>query len=122
MKRIQEESGDVEYVILKCKRGNTKAWDIYFKDEDDNPINITNYTIYLVVKELLTDSVPVISKTITTHTDPISGETQISLTRDDTLSLSTGSYEYSITYNDSDTDEVVTFIEGELIVESGVRE
>lgn len=122
MKRIQEESGDVEYVILKCKRGNTKAWDIYFKDEDDNPIDITNYTIYFVVKELLTDSVPVISKTITTHTDPINGETQISLTRADTLSLPTGSYEYSITYNDSDTDEVITFIEGELIVESGVRE
>lgn len=66
-----------------------------FKDADGNAINITGYTIFFTVKENLddSDSDAKISKTVSSHTDPTNGATQITLSATDT-NIDEGTYYY----------------------------
>lgn len=60
------------------KQGNTAGFDLKFN------IDITGSTIYFTVKKELKDEIPLISKSITDHLDPVNGLTTINLTKEDT--------------------------------------
>ncbi len=91
----------MDEVCLEIKRGQSKSYTLYFKDEDGVVIDITGYTVIFTVKEKIDDldSAAKIKKTITTHTDPTNGESQISLTSTDCNLL--GNYLYDLWLIDS---------------------
>jgi len=71
---------------LQIVRGDDKVYSIQFKDDAEVPIDITGWTVFFTVKRELkdTDTNALIKKTITTHTSPTNGITEISLTPTDT--------------------------------------
>ena len=80
-------------------RGDDVTLSLTFKDSAGVAINITAYTVYLLVKrnKYDADAQAVLSKTVTSHTAPTLGQTQIALTNAETAVLN-GSYYYSISY------------------------
>jgi len=63
--------------------------------------DITGWTVFFTVKNSVaeTDAQALISKTITTHSDPTAGATQITLSDSDT-DITQGEYLYDIAYLD----------------------
>jgi hypothetical protein len=78
-------------------RGDTKHYPLTFTDSNNAPIDITGWTVFFTVKTNLSDAdlSAVLQKTITTHTAPTSGQTQIDLSSTDTDALN-GDYYYDI--------------------------
>jgi len=102
-------SSDSKYVKIKIEKGTTKKIELYFK-EDGIGFDITDWTIYMTVKEDMedADSQALIAKTITSHSEPENGKTLIELSIADT-DLTPGSYYYSIDYKDDSDNEGVLF-------------
>lgn len=71
---------------LQIVRGDDKVYSIQFKDDLENPIDITGWTVFFTVKREFkdTDTNALIKKTITTHTDALNGITEIKLIPTDT--------------------------------------
>jgi len=73
---------------LELKRGDDRTIQLTYKDSDGNAIDITGYTVFFTVKSAIdndtTDANAIISKTITSHSDPTNGITNIALTASDT--------------------------------------
>ena len=84
-------------VVLEIYIKDAKAYLLYFKDETGTAIDITGDTIFFTVKINKTDPDvdALISKDITSHTDPTAGETQIDLTTSDTT-IAAGEYYFDI--------------------------
>lgn len=80
-------------------RGDDVALNLTFKDSTGAAINITNYTVFFTLKDRKSDAdaQAVLSKNITVHTAPVSGQTQIALTAAETAVLK-GTYYYDISY------------------------
>lgn len=78
-------------------RGDDVTLNLTFKDSAGVAINITGYTIYFSLKRNKYDTTAVLAKTITSHTAPTLGQTQIALTNAETAILN-GSYYYDISY------------------------
>lgn len=84
---------------LDIIRGDTRPISVHFSDKSTTPatdIDITDCAVFFTVKRRndvdgTDDSAAVISKKITSHTDPTHGLTEIVLTKDDT-DLPTGEY------------------------------
>ena len=105
-------------------KGKTSRWELVFND-DGAAIDISLWIIYLTIKATrnTSDANAVLKKTITTHTDPISGTTEIYLSKTDT-NIAEGSYVYSIEYNDGETGtnlDEKPLMEGNLTVIRPVR-
>jgi len=90
---------------LEVPKNKTETWTLTFS-EDNAAIDISDYTIYFMVKQYKSDldSAAKLSKTITVHSDPINGESELYLSKADTNSLDVGVYHYSIEYNNGLTD------------------
>jgi|GEM_PF-2141923 len=71
------------------KQGNTASFDLKFN------IDITGSTIYFTAKKELKDKIPLISKLIINHLDPVNGLTTIDLAKEDT-NCRTGKYLFDI--------------------------
>ena len=114
-----------EFVIaqtnLFVKRGDTKTYTLYFEDENGARIDITGWIVFFTVKVHIDDSDDdaKIKKTITSHTDPTNGETQIPLTSTDTADV--GNYVYDVQYR-STTGTIKTVIEGFLVIAKDVTQ
>lgn len=85
--------------MITVKRGETKTINLHIKENGADK-NITDYTISFTVKVNSkdfddSDSVAVIKKDITTHTDPTAGKTAIVLDENDTK-LPPRTYVYDI--------------------------
>lgn len=83
-------------------RGDDITLNATFKDENGTAINITGYTIFFTVKDNYTstdDTSALISKTVTSHSDPTNGKTLITLSKTDT-NLSEGNYYYDFQTKD----------------------
>ena len=82
---------------LRIYRGDSKTWELEFKNEAGTPIDITGWTVYFTVKERDTDTDlnAKINKTIILHSDPTNGKTNIVLIPADTINLK-GIYYYDI--------------------------
>ena len=87
-------------VNLQVFRKTTKYYLLQFK-ENGIAKDITGWTIYLTVKERISDedSLAKINHNITSHQDAKAGKSLITLTQQDTDR--TGSYHYDITYKDN---------------------
>jgi hypothetical protein len=112
----------MEQANLEIKRGDSKSWTLYFRDEDGVNIDITGWTIFFTAKENVDDidDNAKIKKTITSHTSPTLGETKIELTPDDT-NLVIKSYVYDIQIKKS-TGEIQTIIEGNVVVTKDITQ
>jgi hypothetical protein len=100
------------------KQKTTRTRQIKVK-QDGAYADITGWTVFFTVKSNMAhpDASALISKTITTHTDAVNGETEISLSAADT-NITPGSYYYDIVIQDDDTPANRHLaVEGKLTVE-----
>lgn len=109
----------VEKIDLVEKRGDTQTYTLYFCDEDGARQDITGWTVFFTAKTKTSDAdaSAIISKTITTHTDPTNGETQISLTATDLATV--GRYVYDVQVK-TDVGDIKTVLEGNLNIQQDV--
>ena len=107
---------------LSVDRGRSKDYRLTFKDSSGNAINITGYTVFMTVKLNFdtdeTDSQAIISKTVTSHTDPTNGITTISLSDSDTT-IDVKDYYYDMTFKDT-SDKIHSIQEGKFEVSNAV--
>ena len=83
--------------------------------------DITNYTVYFTVKSNIddTDAQAIINKDIISHSDPLVGETQISILPADTKDETPGNYVYDIRYDDG-TGAITTILNGTFKITQAV--
>ena len=112
----------VEQVCIQIKRGDTWSKTMYFENEDGARIDITGWTIFLTVKAKASDldTSAVISKTLTTFSDPTNGEAEISLTPTDT-NQAIASYVYDIQVK-TNVGEIYTIVEGILTITKDITQ
>ena len=83
---------------LQIYRGDDEDFDFTFVDGNGDPIDITGWTLFLTIKTAIDnetdDSGAVVTKTVTTHTNPTQGETTVSILDTDTNELNAGDYYY----------------------------
>ncbi len=86
---------------------------------DSGHVDISTWTIFFTMKEKITDTDvnAKISKTVTSHTDPLNGYTEILLTSSDTTQTP-GNYIYDIQIKY--TGEIHTILSGTITILSGV--
>ena len=72
-------------MIIKRVKGDTFNLDIQILNDAGEAIDLTGATVFFTVKRNLqdTDSLALISKTITSHSNPTNGETSITFTSTD---------------------------------------
>ena len=97
---------------IKIDRGTTVPITVNYT-VDGIATDITGSTILFTVKSVeydsdATDTTAVITKTVTSHTDPTAGVSTITLLPADTRSLTPGDYYYSIKI-DIDSDDLVVY-------------
>lgn len=90
---------------ITINRGNTFSGTVTITNSDGTPKDITGYTLFFTVKKnsnsiTTDDSDAMISKTVTSHTNPSGGISAIYLSPTDT-SLNPGSYIYDIKLKDA---------------------
>lgn len=96
--KIQVYEGDSHSITLTIGSGST---------------DITGYTIYFTVKANVDDddSNATMKKTITNHSNPTIGETEISILPADTKGQTSGDHVYDIRYDDG-TGAISTILKG----------
>lgn len=101
--------------------GDTFSKTIEFTYDDDSPVDITGWTIYVTVKDELsdTDADAVLSDDITTHDSPTNGQTSFSFSSADTESLS-DVYFFEVKYDDG-SGEIETISRRRLSFKQSVR-
>ena len=87
--------GDSE---LSMNKGDDLPYTLTFKDSNGVVIDITGWTVCLMVKKDINDSdaTALITKLVTSHTNPTQGVTTITIDRVDTKDLDVGAYSYNI--------------------------
>lgn len=102
--------------------GDTFSKTIKFTDNTDSDVDISGWTLYVTVKENLSDADPdaILSEDITTHDDAIAGETSFSFSSTKTEGLE-GPYWFEIKYKDDDGD-VETIVSRVIEFGKAVRE
>lgn len=86
---------------ISVKHGMDVSFNVTITDSTTgNAKDITGWTVYFMVKRDIedADSEALISKTITSHSDPTNGVTLFSIAREDTEELNYGKYVYDIQY------------------------
>lgn len=109
-----------QYQDLEFFRKGTPSYELIFT-KDGAPINITDWTIYLTVKENMvdTDANAKIKRDITTHTDAVNGKSLITLTSTETDLI--GNYYYSFDFKDDEGNEGVLY-HGRMKISDTVRD
>ena len=96
-------------------RGDDHTFTLRFKDKDGNNLDITGYTIFLTVKEKVSDEDvgAVISITQTSHISPTEGLTVVTITNVMADDLK-GIYYYDMQYKDAG-GIILTYMRGEMV-------
>jgi len=110
---------EIEQIELIEKRGDTQTYTLYFCDEDGAREDITGWTVFFTVKTKSSDpdATAIISKTVTTHSDAVNGETQLSLTSTDLATV--GRYIFDVQVK-TDVADIKTLVEGNFIITQDV--
>lgn len=89
-------------MILEIFRGDDATYEFVITDSEGNAIDISGSTIFFTVKEYLEDDYDkaVISKEITTHSDPTNGKTKMELSETET-DLKPKEYYYDVVIDDT---------------------
>jgi len=84
-------------VQLEIDQGDDETIALTRQAADDTPLDITDYTFHFTVKrdESDADTDAALQKAVTTHTDPVNGETELTLSASETDDLN-GSYHYEV--------------------------
>ena len=93
-------------------RGDHRTLNLTFT-QNGAALDITGYTVKFTVKENVSDSYAnaKIAKTVTSHTSPTAGQTQIDITNADTSPLLEQGYFYDIELTDTGSN-ILTVIRG----------
>lgn len=105
--------------------GDDLILNLTFKDEDEDPIDITHYEVAFCVKRYPsdTDSDAVYRNIITSHTSPSTGETVVSLPGSESSQLTPGNYYYIVKAKPTENDNPIRYMEGAICVsEAGVED
>jgi len=96
---------------IKAVRGDTFSRSLTIT-QNDEPVDITDWTIYLTLKSDIDDSDgdAVYTQDVTSHTVAASGQTVVSIPKTTTINL-TGDYQYGIKAKKSD-DTTLTLLAG----------
>lgn len=108
---------------LTISEGNDKTFNVVITQSGtDIPIDISGYTFLYTAKTNKDDSDDdaVISKTITSHTVPASGQTSIPIVRADTLNKNLGTLYHDYQWNTSGTNLRQTVFIGNLTVRQSI--
>lgn len=83
---------------LKIIRGNDADFTLLVTDSDDEPIDLTDTTVYFTAKRKKTDTdaEAAVAVNVTSHTNPTEGETKISIPAATTRELAIGDYFWDI--------------------------
>lgn len=85
-------------------QGDDLTFTLTFKDEDGVVIDITGFTVFFTAKkdfdEVVDDADAPLSATVTSHTDPTNGITEINIPNTDTVDLEPRKYYYDIQIKD----------------------
>lgn len=98
---------------LTITQGDEKAYNLSFTSGGE-PLDITGATLKMTVKRSLKDETPVITKTVTAHTNPTAGETTLTLSTTDT-DQPLGVYYYDIQIADGSIAKK-TVMKGKLTI------
>ena len=102
---------------IEVIRGDDVTLNATFQDENGQAINLTGCTVFFTVKDNYTstdDTAALISKTVTSHTFPLLGQTTIDLSNTDTA-LAEGDYFYDFQLKDT-TNKISSTIRGILSI------
>lgn len=107
---------------MEVKKGDTKPLTLYFTNENKTAIAITGWTIFFTVKKEIDDidDDAVIKKTITNHTDPENGKSELKLSSSDT-NIDSGNYLYDIQIKNT-LGEIRTILEGIFTVTKDITQ
>ena len=99
---------------LEIIRGDDTTISATITNQDDEAVNLAGATVFFTVKRRKTDTdlEAVITKEVTSHTTPASGETDIELTNEDT-DIRPGIYLYDLQVKDND-DRIISINYGTL--------
>lgn len=102
--------------------GDDFTYSLTFTDSDDNALDITNWTVWLTLKDHPSDadSDAKFQKKVTSHTDPSNGKTEITVESSD-MEDREGVYYYDMQYKD-DSGNVVTFLWGKINIRKGITD
>lgn len=100
--------------------GDDVTHTMQFTDGDGNAIDISDWTVFVTVKDKLRDSDDdaLISKDITSHDDAVNGKTSFSFTSSETADLDGGKH-YDIQLKKAD-DSIQTILKGSVHFKDGV--
>lgn len=107
-------------VNFEWRKGTTQTIPLTFYDKDGIAQDITGASVYFTMKEKITDTDAnaKIKKIVTTHTNPVGGETEISLTPTDT-NQTVGNYVYDV-FLKLATSEVYFVFDGSIAIKQNV--
>lgn len=96
-------------------RGDSREYTLSFTNKDGTKIDITNWKIYFTLKKYAwkADIDADLKKDITVHSNPLEGETKITLTSEDTKDLGMGVYNFDIQVKRAD-ETILTVLKGRL--------
>lgn len=116
MSTILQETG-VQVYNLKHVKGDTFLRTMRFVDSDQNPIDITGWTVFFTAKDVATeaDAAAEVTKTVTAHTNAALGQTQILIAASD-MAILAGEYFYDIQIKKAD-GTIYTILRGLLIID-----
>jgi len=98
---------------FKAYQGDTFRKELVFTDENDNPVDVSSFSITFKMKKDKKDADYTLVKTAT-HKDAVNGIAELLITADETEQLSPGRYFFDIEL--SDGTEVKTILEGRFYV------
>lgn len=103
-----------DFINLLVYRGNDTSIAVNFKTQDDDPIDITGWTLTLIIKNKLyqVEEEDIIKIDVTSHLDAINGRTGIFIAHALTQTLS-GVFYYEIKYR-TNNDIIKTFATGNI--------
>ena len=82
--------------VIKYVRKDNYPIQIQILDANGDPVSLSGATVYFAVKSNLDDPTYLFQVSVTSHTDPLNGETEIPITSSQSDLL--GEYTYDVSY------------------------
>lgn len=94
-------------IELEIIRGDTETLSFVFTDENEEPFDLTDGTIFFTIKDISdnsdSDNYALITKEQTVHTDAVNGLSEIELSATETRELLANEYKADIQFIGSDS-------------------
>lgn len=107
----------LETTLKPLSRGDSRTYSVTFKDRYGVACDITGWTVVFTVKENEEAAAALVTKTTSTHAEPLTGVALIPLVPADTASLDVQGYWFTIRVT-TNTGAVYTVVKGVLPLEN----